>query len=215
VVTPSRDFPVAPALPDARRALAARLTGPPGGSASSPDGQAARQDSRRNLLLWVIGAGVGAFGVALLLPALALRALTQESKDVAAGDVLVFATGNQTGLPIQASSISPGSAVQAFPQGKSDNENNLIELVRLSEELPAGLVGYSAICTHLGCTVLAQLNNQGDIICPCHGSEFNPAAGAQVVRGPANRPLPSLPLQISPDGVVLAAGGFNGPVGPL
>ena len=174
-----------------------------------------RQDSRRQLLLWVIGAGVGAFGVALLLPALALRALTREAKDVAEGDVLVYATGGQAGLPIQASAIATGNAVQAFPQGKSDNENNLIELVRLSEDLPAGLVGYSAICTHLGCTVLAKLNDQGDIICPCHGSEFNPAAGAAVVRGPANRPLPSLPLQIASDGNVVAAGSFNGPVGPL
>jgi rieske iron-sulfur protein len=167
------------------------------------------------MLLWVIGAGVGAFGVALLLPALALRALTREAKDVAAGDVLVYATGNQAGSPIRTDALAPGDAVQAFPQGKSDNENNLIELVRLSDDLPAGLVGYSAICTHLGCTVLATLNDQGDIHCPCHGSEFNPAAGAAVVRGPANRPLPSLPLQIGADGGVLAAGGFNGPVGPL
>jgi rieske iron-sulfur protein len=174
-----------------------------------------RKDSRRQLLLWVIGAGVGAFGVALLLPALALRALTREAKDVAAGDVLVYATGGQAGLPIQASAIAPGNAVQAFPQGKNENENNLIELVRLSDDLPSGLVGYSAICTHLGCTVLATLNDQGDIICPCHGSEFNPAADAAVVRGPANRPLPSLPLQIAPDGGILAAGGFNGPVGPM
>jgi len=176
---------------------------------------APHKDSRRKLLLWVISAGVGAFGVALLLPALALRALTREAKDVAAGDVLVYATGNQAGLPIQADAITPGNAVQAFPQGKNENENNLIELVRLSEDLPAGLVGYSAICTHLGCTVLAQLNDQGDIICPCHGSEFNPAAGAAVVRGPANRALPSLSLQIASDGGVVAGSGFNGPVGPL
>jgi rieske iron-sulfur protein len=212
LVTSSRDHPSTPPIPDARQPSqfnGSRVL------ASSTNGQGAPRDSRRHLLLWVIGAGVGAFGVALLLPALALRALTREAKDVAAGDVLVHATGNQAGVPIQASSIAPGSAVQAFPEGKSENENNLIELVRLSEDLPAGLVGYSAICTHLGCTVLAQLNSQGDIICPCHGSEFNPASQAQVVRGPANRPLPSLPLQIDPDGKVLAAGGFNGPVGPL
>src|SRR3954467_11580974 len=83
-----------------------------------------RKDSRRQLLLWVIGAGVGAFGVALPLPALALRVLTREAKDVAGGDVLVYATGDQVGLPIQVSGIKPGNAVQAFPQGKSDNQNN-------------------------------------------------------------------------------------------
>jgi rieske iron-sulfur protein len=203
LVTSTRNRSSESQLPDGRYAFA---------DSDSPE---PRKDSRRQLLLWVIGAGVGAFGVALLLPALALRALTREAKDVAAGDILVYATGDQAGLPIQANAIDPGNAVQAFPQGKSDNENNLIELVRLSEDLPVGLVGYSAICTHLGCTVLAKLNNQGDIICPCHGSEFNPSAGAAVVRGPANRPLPSLPLQIASDGGVLAAGAFNGPIGPL
>jgi Rieske Fe-S protein len=104
--------------------------------------------------------------------------------------------------------------VQVFPEGKSDNEQNLIELVRVTSDLPAGLVAYSAICTHLGCTVLPALTEQGYIVCPCHASLFNPAAGAEVVTGPANRPLPSLPIEVSPDGVVLAAGGFAGPVGP-
>jgi rieske iron-sulfur protein len=173
-----------------------------------------RLAARRRLLQWAIGIGAAAFSVALLLPALALRSLTRETKEVAAGDLLVYATGAQTGAPVSADAIKPGMAVQVFPQGKSDNERNLIELVRLHENLPAGLVAYSAICTHLGCTVLAKLTSDGDILCPCHGSMFNPAAGASVVRGPANRPLPSLPLEISTDGQVAAAGGFSGPIGP-
>jgi rieske iron-sulfur protein len=171
--------------------------------------------TRRRMLRWVIRIGTGAFSLALLLPALALRTLTREVKEVAAGDLLVFATGSQAGAAIAAGAIAPGTAVQAFPQGKSDNERNLIELVRLSADLPAGLVAYSAICTHLGCTVAAALNDRGDIICPCHGSQFDPAHDAAVVHGPANRPLPSLPLQLSADGQVVAAGGFSGPVGPV
>ena len=83
-------------------------------------------------------------------------------------------------------------AVQVFPQGKSDNERNLIELVRLAADLPAGLVAYSAICTHLGCTVLPQLSEQGYIVCPCHGSIFDPAADA------AGRPRPGEPTPASP-----------------
>ena len=173
-----------------------------------------RLAARRRLLQWAIGIGAAAFSVALLLPALALRALTRETKEVAAGDMLVYATGSETGMPVSADAIKQGTAVQVFPQGKSDNERNLIELVRLSEDLPAGLVAYSAICTHLGCTVLGKLTSDGDILCPCHGSMFDPAADAKVVRGPANRPLPSLPLQISTDGQVVAAGGFSGPIGP-
>jgi rieske iron-sulfur protein len=209
------------------------VTTPPGGrpppatSATAPEAsrseelyrahwlgrQQARLASRRRILRWVIGVGAGAFGLALLLPALAIRSLTREAKGVAAGDVLVYALGDRAGLPIEIDALAPGAAVQAFPEGKSDNEQNLIELVRLGEELPAGLVGFSAICTHLGCTVLAKLSAQGYIVCPCHASVFDPAHDAAVVAGPAGRPLPSLSLQIT-DGRVLAAGGFDGPVGP-
>jgi rieske iron-sulfur protein len=176
--------------------------------------QEERLATRRRILRWVIWAGTGAFSLALLLPALALRALTREVKAVTAGDVLVYATGDRSGLPVDLAALNPGMALQAFPEGKSDNEQNLIELVRLAADLPAGLVAYSAICTHLGCTVLPTLSQQGYIVCPCHASMFNPAADAEVVSGPANRPLPALPIEVSPDGVVLAAGGFEGPVGP-
>src|SRR5829696_5058865 len=170
--------------------------------------------TRRRILRWAIRVGTGAFSLALLLPALALRTLTREVQEVTAGDTLVYATGDQAGLPVDIAAIAPVMAVQVFPQGKSDNERNLIELVRLAADLPTGLVAYSAICTHLGCTVLPQLSAQGYIICPCHGSVFDPAATARVVSGPANRPLLALPIEVASDGVVRAAGGFEGPVGP-
>ena len=173
-----------------------------------------RLATRRRILRWAIRVGTGAFSLALLLPALALRSLTREVQEVTAGDLLVYATGDQAGLPVDVAAIEPVMAVQAFPEGKSDNERNLIELVRLAADLPTGLVAYSAICTHLGCTVLPRLSEQGFIVCPCHASVFDPAADARVVSGPANRPLPALPIEVSSDGVVRAAGGFEGPVGP-
>ncbi|HEX2281562.1 MAG TPA: ubiquinol-cytochrome c reductase iron-sulfur subunit [Thermomicrobiales bacterium] len=176
--------------------------------------QEERLATRRRILRWAIRVGTGAFSLALLLPALALRSLTREVQEVTAGDLLVYATGDQAGLPVDVAAIEPDMAVQAFPEGKSDNERNLIELVRLAADLPAGLVAYSAICTHLGCTVLPSLSEQGYIVCPCHASLFDPAAAARVITGPANRPLPSLPIEVSSDGVVRAAGGFEGPVGP-
>jgi rieske iron-sulfur protein len=176
--------------------------------------QEERLATRRRILRWAIRVGTGAFSLALLLPALALRSLTREVQEVTAGDLLVYATGDQAGLPVDVAAIEPDMAVQAFPEGKSDNERNLIELVRLAADLPTGLVAYSAICTHLGCTVLPRLSEQGYIVCPCHASVFDPAADARVVSGPANRPLPSLPIEVSSDGVVRAAGGFEGPIGP-
>jgi rieske iron-sulfur protein len=173
-----------------------------------------RLATRRRILRWAIRVGTGAFSLALLLPALALRTLTREVQEVTAGDTLVYASGDQAGLPVDIAAIAPVMAVQVFPEGKSDNERNLIELVRLAADLPTGLVAYSAICTHLGCTVLPRLNEQGYIVCPCHASVFDPAADARVVSGPANRPLPALPIEVASDGVVRAAGGFDGPVGP-
>lgn len=51
---------------------------------------------------------------------------------------------------------------------------------------------FSRICTHMGCTV----NFEGSMfVCPCHGSEYSSTTGA-VERGPAPRPLPSVPLAV-------------------
>jgi Rieske Fe-S protein len=47
---------------------------------------------------------------------------------------------------------------------------------------------FSAICTHMGCTVAGVAN--GMITCPCHGSTYDMASG-QVTGGPAPAPLPS------------------------
>jgi len=45
--------------------------------------------------------------------------------------------------------------------------------------------GFSAICTHAGCTVAEVAG--GTINCPCHGSKFN--LDGSVANGPATRPL--------------------------
>lgn len=48
-------------------------------------------------------------------------------------------------------------------------------------------VAYDAVCPHQGCTV-GYVPSQRLIICPCHGSEFDPTDG-DVVQGPATRGL--------------------------
>lgn len=50
---------------------------------------------------------------------------------------------------------------------------------------------FSAHCTHLGC-IINKVEN-GRLICPCHGSEFNLEGIA--VKGPAYKPLPSIPFR--------------------
>jgi Rieske Fe-S protein len=64
---------------------------------------------------------------------------------------------------------------------------------------PAGQVhGFSAVCTHQGCLVDAVEN--GQIICPCHGSRFDAQTGA-VVTGPATEPLPPVGVTVQNGGV--------------
>ncbi len=170
--------------------------------------------TRRRVLKGLIRVGYGAFALAFAIPALAIKTLSIEEKTVAAGDSLVYATGERTGQPVNISELSAGDGIQVFPNGKSDNPNNLVELIRLGDsDAQESFVAYSAICTHLGCTVNAKLESDGNIACPCHGSRFNPAAAATVVNGPANRPLPALPIRLETDGTIAVNGDFDGPVG--
>ena len=59
---------------------------------------------------------------------------------------------------------------------------------------------FSAICTHMGCTVDQVAN--GTIDCPCHGSEFSITNGA-VQAGPAPSPLPAKAITVTGDNIML------------
>jgi len=57
------------------------------------------------------------------------------------------------------------------------------------------VAAYSRVCTHAGC--LVDFDQQsGVLFCPCHGAEFDPSRGAQVIGGPAPVPLPAIPVTI-------------------
>ena len=75
-----------------------------------------------------------------------------------------------------------------------------------------GVIAYSAVCTHTGCDVINWDAGQLRMACPCHESQFDIYDGANVVGGPAPRPLAMLPLEVV-DGVVIVAAGFRGRVG--
>ena len=103
------------------------------------------------------------------------------------------ASGGAGGSAIaQESEVAPGSSVK-FKDGGKD-----AVLVHLDS---GDFVAYSAVCTHAGCTVAYQ---NAQLACPCHGSIFDPANGAEVVSGPAQTPLPEIPIEVQ-NGQVLRA----------
>ncbi|MBN1482542.1 Rieske (2Fe-2S) protein [candidate division KSB1 bacterium] len=58
-----------------------------------------------------------------------------------------------------------------------------------------GVRAVSAICTHLGCTLV---KSETGFICPCHGSCFH--EDGNVISGPAPRPLTWFKVGLAPDG---------------
>lgn len=187
--------------------------------------------TRRRLVLGVVLTAVaGAFASLLSL----LKLVAPEKKGggyvatVGQGDHLVYAQGGQEGSPLRADSFQVGDAVLAYPRGKTGNQANLVQLIRLKEETfqaptrkeltDRGFVAYSAICTHLGCTVSWVKNQQSPATsfteCFCHNSIFDPARGAKVIGGPAPIPLAQIGIKVAADGTLVFTGDFAGPIGP-
>ncbi len=156
------------------------------------------------------------------------RSLAGGSLGVAAGDRLVFALGQNAGKPVLQSGFAQNEAVLAWPEGKGDDHDNLVLVCKLNPAMVQaptdlagaadGIVVYSAICTHLGCTVRfseepMEMAPFPHIHCPCHSALYDPHRGAKVMGGPAPRPLAQLPVRLNSDGEVLVTGPFTGAIG--
>jgi len=170
-------------------------------------------------------------GLALAPLLLARPARTAEegeaAKPPAPDDHFVFLTGPKKGQVVRAEDLALGGPqVQAYPMApdgtvRSDSRLNLVILARfdptaLSDETRAraadGVVAYSAICPHQGCPVNRWSKERNAFACSCHASIFDPRNAAEVIDGPAPRPLAALGLKLK-DGVVTVASTFSGHVG--
>ncbi len=131
--------------------------------------------------------------------------------------------------PIRASDFSsPGGMVTVIPEGYQNDDDALAKAATIiikfrPEELEPptvmnwtvdGIVAYSKICTHVGCPASLYEQTTHHILCPCHQSTFDAPRGAQVIFGPAARPLPQLPITTDADGYLIAQSDFHEPVGP-
>ena len=170
-------------------------------------------------------------GLALAPLLLAGPARTAEERDgakpPAPDDRFVFLTGPKKEQVVRAEDLAVGGPqVQAYPIApdgtvRNDSRLNLVILARfdpaaLTDETRAraadGVVAYSAICTHQGCPVNMWSKERNAFVCSCHASIFDPRNAAEVIDGPAPRPLAALGLKLK-DGVVTVASTFSGRVG--
>ncbi|MGY3608336.1 MULTISPECIES: QcrA and Rieske domain-containing protein [Bradyrhizobium] len=185
--------------------------------------------TRRSLLLTTLAAG--AFLAANRFAA-AQEDQPGSSDRPKKGDLLVVSEGERAGDVIKPDDLKLGDPpLHAWPKdpetsvvrnGSRLNEILIIrlDLAELDEETRSrsaeGIVAYSAICTHAGCSVTGWLKSEtGDkdvLKCFCHNSEFDPRERAEVVFGPAPRRLPALPLAIA-DGSLTITATFVGKVG--
>jgi ubiquinol-cytochrome c reductase iron-sulfur subunit len=140
--------------------------------------------------------------------------------------------------PLTPADIStPGSLITVIPEGYQNDDDALAKagviLIKFAPgelHIPTNydggtlvstmnwtidnIVGYSKICTHVGCPVALYEQTTHHILCPCHQSTFDAANGANVIFGPAARALPQLPLMLTSEGFIAAASDFTQPVGP-
>jgi cytochrome b6-f complex iron-sulfur subunit len=63
-------------------------------------------------------------------------------------------------------------------------------------------VAFSAVCTHLGCTVQYHTDTQ-KIQCACHGGQYDPHTG-QNIAGPPPRPLTKFLVAVAKDSVTVS-----------
>ena len=133
----------------------------------------------------------------------------------------------QNGTPVKLGELVVGGVESVFPDvdhgtKRADSPALLIRMdpSELKVEGQArewtyeGHIVYSSVCTHLGCPVKLYEQQTHNLFCPCHQSTFDASRGAEVIFGPAARPLPQLAISVDEDGYFVAQGDFSEPTGP-
>jgi ubiquinol-cytochrome c reductase iron-sulfur subunit len=135
------------------------------------------------------------------------------------------------GRPLKPAEIPIGSVIHVQPEGVDELPHPLEErakattiVIRLEpDEITLlkqkrwavdGIVAYSKVCTHVGCPVGLYEQQTHHLLCPCHQSTFDVTRDCAVIFGPANRPLPQLPLGVDSEGYLVSSEDFQEPVGP-
>jgi ubiquinol-cytochrome c reductase iron-sulfur subunit len=187
-------------------------------------GDAGPAVTRRSLLLKMLAAAGGTLAAALAIPSLSLGPRPGQS---------LFRTTwtkgarvvDSEGRALKPLDLVSDSVTTVYPEGRLGSEDAQTLVLKVDPELlelpgeradwaPEGCVGYSKICTHAGCPVGLYRAQAHELLCPCHQSTFDVLRGAVPTFGPADRPLPQLPMGLDEEGYLVALGDFPEPVGP-
>jgi rieske iron-sulfur protein len=163
--------------------------------------------NRRRLLQAAVAGGIGAN----LAPVMA-KAIDPRKQPPQIGDDIVFPSWENDGRAVCLQDIEIASApLLAYPRDpttlvvREKSRLNQILLVRFNDDdfstetkefVAEGVVAYSGVCTHTGCSVTEWDLDAKNFLCPCHASQFDPRNSARIVGGPALRPLPMLALAV-------------------
>ncbi len=138
---------------------------------------------RRSFLNWFLGTSVGAFLVSALYPVTRFLIPPKVEESSAAS----------VALDLKAAEVKPNSG-RIFKFGKQPGI-----LVRT----PAGeLRAFTAICTHLACTVQYREDLQ-HIWCACHNGHYDPVSGKNIA-GPPPRPLERYAVNVRAEKIVVS-----------
>ena len=145
------------------------MSGSPGEVAFVPD------MARRSTMNAILVGAIGVSTLGLAVPYLAFF-VPASSGGGSGGTVAKDALGNDVTVKSWADSHGPGA--RELVQGLKGDATYLI----LDEQKVMADYALNAVCTHLGC-VVPWNKNENKFMCPCHGSQYNKEG--KVVRGPA------------------------------
>jgi Rieske Fe-S protein len=142
--------------------------------------------SRQKVLL---GAGLG------LLTAVVAACTTYGKKPEAAGE----SSTTTAAPPPSGGPAAPAAKAIAKTADVPVGSGVIVGEVVVTQPSAGVFKGFSAKCTHKGCTVDKVAD--GTIDCPCHGSKFN--LDGSVANGPAQTPLEAQAVTVQGDSIVL------------